>query len=144
MVNILAAMDPAETHFNAGVHAINLAKRIKAKVLFLLVYPPNSRRTARSAGHPAEAAVDKRLAPLIEEARADDITVEYYVAYGHFENELVSFVRKNKISLLVLESLPERDALHGGGKALLDKIRHRIDCLIEVVNEKSETSERKE
>ena len=39
MENILVAMDPAETRFYAGMHALNLAKRINAKVLFLLIFP---------------------------------------------------------------------------------------------------------
>jgi nucleotide-binding universal stress UspA family protein len=143
MVKILAAMDPAATHFNAGVHALNLAKRIKAKVMFLLVYPPSAKPNARSPENPAEASVKQHLAALIEEARSDGITVEYYVAYGQFENELVSFVHEKKITLLVVESPPEKDSIDGA-KGMLEKIRHRIDCLIEVVNEKPETSNRKE
>jgi nucleotide-binding universal stress UspA family protein len=143
MENILAAMDPAETHFYAGVHALNLAKRIEAKVLFLLVYPPSTKRSARSRENKDEASVKTRLAALIEEARSDGITVEYYVVHGRFEKELVSFVQANKITLLVIESSAKRDSINGA-KAFLDKIRHRIDCRIEVVNEKPETSERKE
>ncbi len=143
MENILVAMNPADTRFYAGVHALNLARRIKAKVLFLLVYPPSTRRSARSGEDTLEASVRKRLAALIEEARPDGITVEYYVAYGCFEKELASFVKENKITLLVVESPPEKHSIDGDGE-FLDKIRHRIDCRIEVVNEKPETSNRKE
>ena len=143
MENILAAMDPAETHFYAGVHALNLARRIKAKVLFLLVYPLSAKRSELAVENDPETPVKKRLASLIEEARSDGITVEYYIAYGLFEKELVSFVQENKITLLVVESHNERDSNDGTG-GLLDKIRHRIDCRIEVVNVKPEISDRKE
>jgi len=143
MENILVAMDPAETRFHAGVHALNLARRIKAKVFFLLVYPSSKQRSDRSGEETLEAIVRKRLGALIEEARLDGITVEYYVVYGCFEKELVSFVQNNKITLLVVES-PSDSPSMDGGRERLDKIRHRIDCRIEVVNEKPQTSNGKE
>ncbi len=143
MENILVAMDPAETRFYAGVHALNLARRIKAKVLFLLIYPPATRRSNRSGEDTLQDSVRKRLAALIEEARSEGITVEYYVVYGCFEKEVASFVQENKITLLVLESPSEGYSTQWGGECL-DKIRHRIDCRIEVVNEKPEASNRKE
>jgi len=139
---ILAALDPIATHFNAGVHALSLAKRINAKVLFLLVYPPSAKQSGQSLEDASEASVKQKLAALIEEARADGISVDYYVAHGHFEDELVHFVHENKITLLVVEALPGRESTDGTG--FLDKIRHRIDCLIEVVNEKPNASERKD
>lgn len=133
MEKILAAMDPAKTHFSAGMHALNLARRIQASVLFLLIHSPGETEV--------DAAVQKQLSALIEEARADGVTVEYYVTHGRFENELVSFVRENRITLLVIESPFEKDDADG---AFLDKIRHRLQCRIEVVNEKPESLERKE
>lgn len=138
MVTILAAIDPVEQQFNAGVRAINLAKRIKAKVMFLLLYPTRNGGTVRMVDHPTDTAVDKRLTLLIEEAHADDIPVDYCVASGRFESELVRFVQKNRIYLLVLESLPKRN------RALLKSIRHRINCLIEVVSVKSRTAAKKD
>jgi len=133
MEKILAAMDPAKTHFFAGMHALNLARRIHAKVLFLLIHS--------SEEGEAEAAVQKQLAALIEDARADGVTVEYYVTHGSFESELVSFARENRITLLVIESPFGEDDADG---AFLYKIRHRLHCRIEVVNEKPEALERKE
>jgi hypothetical protein len=138
MVTILAAIDPVEQQFNAGVRAINLAKRIKAKVMFLLLYPTRNGGTVRMVDHPTDTAVDKRLTLLIEEAHADDIPVDYCVASGRFESELVRFVQKNRIYLLVLESLPKRN------RALLKSIRHRINCLIEVVSVKSRIAAKKD
>ena len=133
MEKILAAMDPAKTHFSAGMHALNLARRIQASVLFLLVHSPGEKEV--------KPAVQKQLAALIEEARADGVMVEYYVTHGRFESELVSFTRENQITLLVIESPLERNDADG---AFLDKIRHRLNCRIEVVNEKPESLERKD
>jgi K+-sensing histidine kinase KdpD len=133
MEKILAAMDPATTHFSAGIHALDLARRIHAKVLFLLIHSSGESKV--------ETTVQKQLADPIEEARADGITVEYYVTHGTFESELVSFVRENRITLLVIESPMERDDADG---AFLDKIRHRLHCRIEVVNEKPNSLGRKE
>ena len=130
MENILVAMDPAETRFYAGVHALNLARRIKAKVLFLLIYPPATRRPSRSAEDTLQDSVRKRLAALIEEARSEGITVEYYVVYGCFEKEVASFVQENKITLLVVES-PSEGSFHALGGRMpgqnpsQDRLSHR-------------------
>ena len=141
MEKILAAMDPAKTHFSAGMHALNLARRIQARVLFLLIHAPSTRLSDRSGENKAEASARRRLAALIEEARADGITVEHYITHGHFESELVGFAQENKVTLLVIESPSEWDSADG---TFLDKIRHRLNCRIEVVNEKPESLNRKE
>ena len=61
---------------------------------------------------------------MIEEARADGITVEHYITHGHFESELVGFAQENKVTLLVIESPSEWDSADG---TFLDKIRHRLE-----------------
>ena len=48
MEKILVAMDPVRTNFYACIHALNLAKRIKAKVLFLLVFSLTAEKTEKS------------------------------------------------------------------------------------------------
>ena len=143
METILAAMAPIETHFHAGVHALNLARRIHARVLLLLICPLSSRRSNGTMENEVDASVKRRLSSLIEEARSEGITVEYYLAYGPFERELVSFIQENKITLLVVESQSSRDS-KDEPEGFLDRIRHRIGCRIEVVNEKSEVLQRKE
>ena len=66
------------------------------------------------------------------------------MAYGNYESELVSFVQENKITLLVVESSSERGESRELFREFLDKLRHRINCRIEVVNEKPENLGRKE
>ena len=87
--------------------------------------------------------MNQEISALIEEARSDGIPVECYVACGHFEKEVVSFVEENRITLMVVES-PHKKIPGDESGDFLNKIRHRIECPIEVVNEKSEWSNRKE
>jgi len=144
MEKILVAINPARTNFYAGIHALNLAKRIKARVLFLLVFPPPTKNERPPIGDGIETSVKKRLESLIEEGRSDGITVDYYLAYGNYEDELVSFIQENRITLLVVEFPVKSGDSTDTFKDFLDKIRHRINCRIEVVNEKPMISERKE
>lgn len=142
MEKILVVMDPQRPHFFAGIHALNLAKRIKAKVFFLLVFP--TEKPGKSIEPSNATAVKQKVRILLEEARSEGLTVDYYLAYGNYESELVSFVQENKITLLVVESSAERSESKDIFREFLDKLRHRINCRIEVVNEKPENLGRKE
>ena len=144
MEKILVAMDPVKTKFHACTHALNLAKRIKAKVLFLLVFSMPAREIKKFLKEEIAAPVKRRLDSFIEEGRSDGIEVDYYLVYGDFENEIVSFIQENRITLLVIESPAEGEQLAEDFKFFLEKIRHRINCRIEVVNEKPVKTERKE
>jgi hypothetical protein len=143
MERILVAMDPARTHFFAGIRALNLAKRIHAKVLFLLVFP-DGHRPDETEVRPELYAVQKGVEALIEMGRADGLSVDYYLTYGDFESELVSFVQENKITLSVVECPPGPGGAAEACREFLDKLRHLINCRIEVVHPKPDTSERKE
>jgi hypothetical protein len=144
MEKILVAMDPMRTNFYACIHALNLAKRIKARVLFLLVFSPPARETKQPFEEEIAVSVKRRLESFIEEGRSEGIAVDYYLVYGDYENEIVSFVHENRITLLVVEFPAERGHLSENFRYFIDKIRHRINCRIEVVNEKPVISERKE
>ena len=138
---ILVTMNPARTRLFAGLHALNLAKRINAKVIFLLISPagpglsPDSRK---------EAALKKRVAALIDDARSEGVAVDCYAASGDYEGELIRFVQDNKVTLLVVETPAGSPETMETFKNFLNKLRHRIDCRIEVVNEKPKTPARKE
>jgi K+-sensing histidine kinase KdpD len=143
MEKILVAMDPQNTNFYACIHALNLARRIKAKVLFLLVFSRSAMETEKSQEELANP-VKRRLDSFIEEGRSDGVVVDYYLVYGDFENEIVSFIQENRITLLVVELPSEQRQLAEDFKSFLERIRHRINCRIEVVNEKPVITERKE
>jgi nucleotide-binding universal stress UspA family protein len=150
MEKILAAMDPVQPHLFAGIHALNLAKRINAKVLFLLILPDKQNQSEEQVDYKKEALLKKKVEALLEEARSDGIAVDYYLAYGNYESELVSFVHENKVTLLVVESpVGGGQPRVGGGQPreafgeFLNKLRHRINCRIEVVNQKTEIPKKK-
>ena len=144
MERILVAMDPEQIQNFAGIHALNLAKRISAKVFFLLVLPLPPRSGAQLNESDSEMAARSRVEGLIREARADGISVDYYTAYGDYEREMVNFVQENKVTLLVIESQAGPNDSTEAYKEFLENLRHRINCRIEVVNEKAKNPERKE
>ncbi|MBU2550058.1 MAG: hypothetical protein KKB20_16740 [Proteobacteria bacterium] len=144
MERILVVMKPANTNFLAGIHALNLAKRISAKVFFLLIFPYPPRQSGPHTEGQDEATLKRGVEGLIDEARSDGITVDYYTAYGNYESELVGFVQEKKVTLLVVENEPGQGNHAQRSKELLDKLHHRINCRIEVVNEKPNAQERKD
>jgi len=144
MEKILVTMNPARTRLSAGIHALNLAKRINAKVIFLLVSPDGPDRSELFHNNRNAAVLKKRLETLIDDARSDGVSVDYYAASGDYEGELIRFVQENKVTLLVVETPVGPPATVETFKNFLDKLRHRINCRIEVVNEKPKTAERKE
>lgn len=144
MEKILVAMDSAWTHFLAAVHALGLAKRIKAKVSFLLIFPSPADGSARPAEPANATTLKKRIDALVEEARADGVTIDYYLAYGDYESELMNFIQENRVTLLVIESGAASGRAPEASREFIDKLRHRINCRIEIVNEKQESQTRKD
>ena len=136
MEKILVAMDPERTSFCACIHALNLAKRINAKVFFLLVLKPRPQITTQGSGEEVEISVKKTLEAFIEEGRSEGVAVDYYLVYGHYERELTGFIQENKITLWVVGCPAEQAGPPETFNNFLDKIRHRINCRIEVVNKK--------
>ena len=137
MERILVGMESKRTSLWAVVHALNLAKRIKARVFILLVTDDiPAKGKENSFMDEMETSVKASLESLIEEGISDGIPVDYYIVRGQYDSELVKFIRGNKITLLVVGS-PTAPYVHSGDfNDLVEKIRHRIDCRIEVVHEK--------
>ena len=146
MEKILVGLYPGKTSLWAAVHALNLSKRINARLFFLLVIDPEAKGSDQSLMRQIEASVKSSLESLIEEGISDGIPVDYYITYGQYVNELVKFVKENKITMLVVGSPTPQEVRIDDFEDLLEKIRHRIDCRIEVVHEKSvkKTKKRRE
>ena len=143
MEKILVGLDLEKTSLWAAVHALNLAKRIQARVYFLLVINPANKGSEESLMRQVEASMKASLESLIKEGIADGIPVDYYISYGQYDNELVKFVKENRITMLVVGSPTPQDGHLEDFDDLLEKIRHRIDCRIEVVHEKTVKTTRK-
>jgi hypothetical protein len=144
MEKILVAMDPTRPNHFAGIHALNLARRISARVLFLLVLPSSSKHSHAPGKKTSEQAVKRKIDALITEARLDGVAVDYYLVYGDYEREVLNFAKENQITLLVIEPPGDPGNPAETANTLLNKLRHSINCRIEVVNEKHRISERKE
>jgi nucleotide-binding universal stress UspA family protein len=143
MEKILVGLYPGKTSLWAAVHALNLSKRINARLFFLLVIDPEIKGSDQSLMRQVEASVRSSLESLIEEGISDGIPVDYYITYGQYDNELVKFVKENKITMLVVGSPTPQEVRIDDFEDLLEKIRHRIDCRIEVVHEKGVKKQRK-
>ena len=137
MEKILVGLYPGKTSLWAAVHALNLSKRINARIYLLLVLDPESKGTEESLVRKVEASMKSNLESLIEKGISDGIRVNYYISYGQYDNELVKFVKQNKITMLVVGSPTPQDGCFEDFEDLLEKIRHRINCRIEVVHEKT-------
>lgn len=136
MERILVGMDPEGNSVWAGIHALNLAKRINAKVTFLLVIEPGTDERKENLRKEQETSMMKRLGALVEQGRSEGIKVDSFVIYGAYDKELVRFIKENKITMLVVGLPSDPKGSSGQFADLLEKVRHRIDCRIEVVNQK--------
>ena len=133
MKKILVAVDGKHAAWEAFYHACSLAKRIDVQLNVLLVNPPGGRPLSRTEIEMKEE-IRQKIELLIEAAKADGIKLNYYVTEGIYDDEVISFINNNKITLLVYETL--EGETRPGNKELassLRTLRHRISCTIEVV-----------
>jgi nucleotide-binding universal stress UspA family protein len=143
MEKILVGLDPGKTSLWAAVHALNLAKRIQARLYFLLVIDTAAKGSDESLMRQIEVSIKTSLESLIQEGISEGIPVDYYITYGQYDNELVKFVKENRITMLVVGSPTSQEGRLEDFNNLLEKIRHRIDCRIEVVHERAVKTTRK-
>jgi len=129
MERILVGVGPHTRHLWAAVHALGLAKRMNARVSVLLVQEPSQEEDRRRSSY------RQSLESFIDQARAEGLAVEYYLSQGDYVDELVRFVEEHRITLLVVDQPGTRRGASPDSGSLIDNIRHRVDCRIEVVQE---------
>jgi nucleotide-binding universal stress UspA family protein len=138
MERILVGMDVQEAALGAVYRAIHLAQRIKAPVYILMVSSPSADMAGEEVSEELEGSARKRLELMIEMGRSDGVTINYYLARGDYEEEVIRFVEEKNITLLMLgflEDEPGRKTIRGFRKTL-SNIRKRINCSIELVYQK--------
>jgi nucleotide-binding universal stress UspA family protein len=138
MERILVAMDVKHQGWEALSHACSLAKRLDVEINVLLVALGDIQKRL----HPEmeiENELRKRLALRIEAAKADGVLVNFFITEGGYEDEIVSFVKKHRITMLMVEKQggDTRTAL-SSGKGSLRTLRHRLTCRMEVVIPKTQ------
>jgi hypothetical protein len=103
---------------------------MQARVSLLLVLDPGPGGKGE-IGPPLR----RELEGLIEQVRSEGLPVEYYISQGSFEEELVRFTKEHRVTMLVIDQPTARGGAVHESTTLLEKIRHRVDCRIEVVQE---------
>ncbi|MGD9947305.1 MAG: universal stress protein [Desulfobulbus sp.] len=132
MEKILVAIDARRGAWAALSHACSLAKRIEVDLNVLLVNP-QTRGGGKTVRGELEQVVRKRLELLLETAKGEGITINYFMTEGSYEDEVINFVNHHKIALLVYETRG-RDARSAAKDAVaLRALRHRLTCKMEVV-----------
>ncbi len=139
MEKILVAIDSRRGAWEALSHACSLAGRIDAVVNVLLVSPPHSTRPSAESRE-VEEAIKKRLLLLIEAAQARGVKIHYFITEGGYEQEVITFINKYKISLFIYEA--DAGKIRPGGKdqAYSSSLPHRISCTVERVFTKKKTA----
>jgi nucleotide-binding universal stress UspA family protein len=139
MKRILVALETGESQLWPAVHAINLAKRMVGRVTVLRMLPAEEKREHLSQQQRSRGQLREKLETLIEDARAQGISVEYHIANGNYEDELVNFIREAKVDILVLAAPHLLPSGRRNRESSISSIRHRVNCRIELVYEKPET-----
>lgn len=138
MNRVLVAVEPKHASVSAADYAFNLAQRIQAKVFFLMIdsHPAAQADTAADSG--GEPALQEELKSLISTSSSrEGVKVDFYVASGQYESELINFIRQNRITLLVV-GFPAADQQEATALFLerLMRIKQKINCRIVIVSEK--------
>ena len=134
MERILVIMNAQHYTWEALGRAVSLAKRIKARVFVLRVFSHEEKEAG--VEQYTKISVERRLENIIQTARSDSVTIEYFVTEGNFEEEVVCFIEHNKISLLVVEPGSWETNISEKGWGFIQEIMYRISCRVEVVSPK--------
>lgn len=137
MEKILVGIDSNTTSLLSVIYALNFAKRMDVKISILLVIEPTTMSGKSEQAAQKESTIRKRLEKFILDGRSDGTAIDFFVTYGSFKDELIKFIQKENISLLVVDSpFPDRKVASKKIPALFGEIKLRTHCRIEVVHKK--------
>ena len=137
MEKILVGIDSKTTRLLSVLYALNLAKRMDVKISILLVIEPAAASVESEEAAQDGSVIRKQLEEFILEGRSDGASIDFFVTYGTFKEELIKFIQEKKISLLVVDSpFPDRKVASDKLPALFGEIKLRTHCRIEVVHKK--------
>ena len=138
MERILVSINSQEVPTGAVYRAIHLAIRIKAAVYILQISNLGRDSPGKEARRQFDSTAKEMLDSMIELARSEGVTVNRYVTQGDYMEEVVKFVKQENITLLVL-GFPEKGskARWDFSKSTLEGILKRVDCAVELVQQKA-------
>ena len=135
MERILVAVDQLHPQQEAMAHACSLAKRIQARLYVLFVHKKSCVVT-----NPAR----QRLELLVGYARTEGIHVEYTILEGGYQESIISFIQNNGITLFIHELERADMGLFERNFSVLQSVRHRISCRVEIVNSQKTLTQQNE
>lgn len=92
---ILVPLGPQNNDLKAVYHALALAERMKAKILILQIENQKDKNGSNNLK-------EKVLLDLVNTASQEGLTVSHHIAYGALEKEILDFIKKESIELVVL------------------------------------------
>ena len=125
MERILVAVDKLHPQQEAMAHACSLAKRIQARLYVLFVHKKSCLVT-----NPTR----QRLELLVGYARTEGIHIEYTILEGAYQESIISFIQNNGITLFIHELERTDMGQFERTFSVLQSVRHRISCRVEIVN----------
>lgn len=127
------AIDGKHGAWEALSHACSLAKRMHVQLNVLFVVAPTNAHLSHAEAD-AEDHMKKRLGLLLQAAKSEGISINYFIAEGNYDDEVITFINHNKITLLVHET-PEGDTRPASKEPApsVRSLQHRIACKMEVV-----------
>jgi len=133
MEKILVAIDGNHGAWEALSHACSLAKRMRVQLNVLFVATSTKTHLSHAEAD-AEEHIKKRLGLLIEATKSEGISINYFIAEGNYDDEVITFINHNKITLLVHET-PEGNTRPASKEPApsVRSLQHRIACKMEVV-----------
>jgi nucleotide-binding universal stress UspA family protein len=138
MEKILVAIDIKHRAWEALSHACSLVKRIDAELYVLLILSTGGEKKNRPLAD-IENEIKKRLELVIEKAKNENIIINYYLVEGNYEQEIITFIDHNKITLLAHEAnLNDREARIRDTR-FLRSLRSQLSCAVEIVVPKPES-----
>ncbi|WP_457576703.1 universal stress protein [Desulfomarina sp.] len=130
MEKILVAIDNRHRAWEALSHACSLVKRIDAELYVLLVLSTEQKDRALTD---IETEIKKRLELVIEKAKSENIIINFFLAEGNYEQEIMTFINHYKITLLAHETnVNDRDARVRDTR-FLRSLRSQLSCAVEIV-----------
>ena len=113
--------------------AFSLAERTGTGVSVLLVYPDQAQ-----AHHliKDEHPVREKLDLIIRNLKSKNISPSIYMAEGPYEEEVIRFVEEYGITHPIVEFVEENPKVDARTSKSINRIRHRVQCRMEVVQKK--------
>ncbi len=130
MEKILVAIDNRHRAWEALSHACSLVKRIDAELYVLLVLSPEHKDRALAD---IETEIKKRLELVIEKAKSENIIINFYLVEGNYEQEIMTFIEHNKITLLTHEANEKDKDARIRDTRFLRCLRSQLSCAVEIV-----------